>query len=209
MEQLEQPTVPLWNTVRAVTPRRPRAVKPRDHKLADALRARDDRALVRIQAELGPLLLGYLTEMLGDRASAEDVLQVTLLEVWDRGGSYDPARSSLTTWVLMIARSRAIDQLRRRVPEPHDPEDTVARPNRAAISEQDPNDALLEQWRIAQLLTRLPSQQATMLRMRFYDGLSQRDIAAQTGIPLGTVKMRMVQALERLRQLLDEEPPTR
>ena len=109
----------------------------------------------------------------------------------------------------MIARSRAIDQLRRRVPEPHDPEDTVARPNRAAISEQDPNDALLEQWRIAQLLTRLPSQQATMLRMRFYDGLSQRDIAAQTGIPLGTVKMRMVQALERLRQLLDEEPPTR
>ena len=75
---------------------------------------------------------------------------------------------------MTIARSRAIDQLRRRVPEPRDPAGSLA---------------LLE----------------GVLRRRFYGGRSQREIAAETGIPLGTVKMRMVQALARLRELIDEE----
>jgi RNA polymerase sigma-70 factor, ECF subfamily len=76
---------------------------------------------------------------------------------------------------------------------------------RGAISADDPSEALLEQWRIAELLTHLPTEEATMLRMRFYDGSSQREIAAQLEVPLGTVKMRMVHALERLHQMLDEE----
>ncbi len=179
-----------------------------DDPLADALRERDERALARIQAELGPALLGYLTAMLGDRATAEDVLQVTLLEVWDRGASYDPARASLTTWVMMIARSRAIDQLRRRIPEPSDPASTAKHIERETAIAGDPAEALLEQWRLAHLLTRLPADQMRMLQMRFYHDLSQREIAAQMNVPLGTVKMRMVQALDRLRQMLDEQGTT-
>ena len=70
---------------------------------------------------------------------------------------------------------------------------------------EDPADELAEQWRIAHLLTLLPRDEAEILRMRFYGGLSQREISARTELPLGTVKMRMVQALERLRALLDAE----
>jgi RNA polymerase sigma-70 factor (ECF subfamily) len=195
---------PLWETVVGVPPS-DRAENRSDRELADALRERDEHALARIQTELGPAVLGYLTALLGDRATAEDVLQVTLLEVWERGASYDPDRASLTTWVMMIARSRAIDQMRRRIPEPSDPGSTAKRVDRDTAIADDPAEALLEQWRLAHLLTRLPRDQARMLRMRFYHDLPQREIAAQMNVPLGTVKMRMVQALERLRQMLDEQ----
>ena len=105
---------------------------------------------------------------------------------------------------MTIARSRAIDQLRRRVPEPRDPAGSLA----LLEGEADPGasiDDLVEQWRMAHLLGRLPAEQADLLRRRFYGGRSQSEIAAETGIPLGTVKMRMVQALARLREMIDEE----
>lgn len=102
----------------------------------------------------------------------------------------------------MIARSRAIDHLRRRVPEPYDP---ASIPEVIDRDSEDQVDALLEQWRVAGLISGLPRQEADLLRMRFYDGLSQRQIAERTGIPLGTVKIRTVRALERLRESIDRE----
>jgi RNA polymerase sigma-70 factor (ECF subfamily) len=131
------------------------------------------------------------------------VLQITLVEAWQRGRTFDPGRGSLSTWLLTIARSRAIDQLRRRVPEPQDL--SAGELQDQGVEVHDEVDALLERWRIAGLLSRLAPEQAGLLRMRFHEELSQREIAARTGMPLGTVKMRMVQALERLRDLLDAE----
>ena len=105
---------------------------------------------------------------------------------------------------MTIARSRAIDHLRKRVPEPRDPAGSLALLEGEADQEAGV-DALVEQWRFAGLLGRLPDEEADLLRRRFYDGATQREIAAATGIPLGTVKMRMVQGLARLRDLLDAE----
>jgi RNA polymerase sigma-70 factor (ECF subfamily) len=176
----------------------------RSHRLVAALNRREPEALNAIQDEYGAMLLGYLAGVLGDRATAEDVLQVTLLEIWERGAGYDPSRASLLTWMMMIARSRAIDHLRKRVPEPRDPlaSADVFERERNPASE---TDLLLERWRIAQLLRRIPTEQAEILRLRFHDGLSQPEIAARIGVPLGTVKMRMVQALQRLREMIDSE----
>ncbi|MBK5117947.1 MAG: hypothetical protein JJE23_13660 [Thermoleophilia bacterium] len=69
----------------------------------------------------------------------------------------------------------------------------------------EPFDEMIERWRVAELLRRVPAGEARMLRMRFYEGLSQREIAERTSTPLGTVKMRMIQALERMRTLIEEE----
>lgn len=179
----------------------------RERRLARGLRRRDPEAIETLQHEHGAMLLGYLTSLLGDRATAEDVLQLTLLELWRRGPDYDPARGSPLTWALTIARSRALDQLRRRLPEPREPATAAALADRDAAvrTDADAADRLLEQWQIADLLGRLPLEEAELLRLRFYGGLTQREIADRTGIPLGTVKMRMVQALGRLRDLLDAE----
>jgi RNA polymerase sigma-70 factor (ECF subfamily) len=184
---------------------RPGSRDSEERKLVRDLQRKHPQALERISERFGRLLRGYLNDALADAGAAEDVLQLTLIDVWKRGPSYDPERASLSTWLLMIARSRAIDHLRRRVPEPYDP-DTM--PELVDRETEDQASALIERWRMAGLIATLPKQEATLLRLRFYEGLSQSEIAARTGIPLGTVKMRMVKALERLRDALEAEEST-
>jgi RNA polymerase sigma-70 factor, ECF subfamily len=174
----------------------------RERRLIRALRRGDPGAVELVSEAYGSLLRGFLAEALDDRDAVADVLQQTLLDVWRRGRDYDPERASLATWLLVIARSRAIDHLRRRVPEPVDPDSVAAFADRDRVDE---SSALLERWRMAAMIAALPREEARVLRLRFYDGLSQREIAERTGTPLGTVKMRMVQGLERLRLMLDEE----
>jgi RNA polymerase sigma-70 factor (ECF subfamily) len=173
-----------------------------ERRLAAQLQAGDPDALAVLHATYGRTVFGFLRGALADRGAAEDVFQIVMTEVWRRGGSYDPARAGLLTWVMTIARSRAIDELRRRVPEPD--QDAVAELSAA----EDPAafaDELAERWRVAHLLTLLPPDEAEALRLRFYAELSQTEIAERTGIPLGTVKTRMVRGLERLRDLLEAE----
>ena len=179
---------------------RPRATRT-DRRLMAGLRRQDHGSTQQLYERLSPSVLGFLTRALPDRHVAEDVLQEVFLEVWRRGPSFDPRRGTLTSWVFVIARSRALDHLRRRVPEPRDPHATEFN----GADEESEIDHLLGEWRLTALLSDLPSDEARILSLRFRDGLSQSEIAERTGIPLGTVKMRMVQALERLRVLVDRE----
>lgn len=179
---------------------------PSDDLVVAGLRRGDPDALAQVHRDYGRAVLGYLRRLLGDPASAEDVHQEVFLEVWRRGPSFDPARSSLATWILLIARSRAIDHMRKRVPEPRDP----LGPGGPAVreTEHDPEtspDALVERWGMAMRLGRLPEHEAAVLRMRFHEGLSQSEISERTGVPLGTVKTHMVRGLRRLRDMIEEE----
>ncbi len=171
-------------------------------KLAAALNAADPEAIAVVSEHYGRFIGGFLRESLPDAGAAEEVLQQALVEVWKRGPQYDPSRASLLTWMMTIARSRAIDERRRRRPEPVEP--AVA----AGAVEEPPGeemDELIERWRVAELLGRIPAEEATVLRLRFYEGLAQPEIAERTGTKLGTVKTRMVRALGRLRELIAEE----
>lgn len=174
-----------------------------DRRLAIALRSGDARALETFHARYGATIFGYLVNVLRERAAAEDVFQTVMTEVWRRAGRYDADRGSLATWALTIARSRAIDELRRRRPEPLDPAD-LPEPAAAATAPA-PQDEALDRWRMAHLLSRLPAEERRLLELRFYSELSQSEIAAETGLALGTIKSRMVRGLERLRGLMDEE----
>ncbi len=177
----------------------------RDERLfAERLARGEESAFEEIRTEYSRVLEGYLGQLLGDRATAQDVLQEVMVEAWRRGASFDPERGSLLSWLFMLARSRGIDQLRRRVPEPRDPASAALLLERDAVQE-DMAERLGEQWRVAHLLRQLPSEEARLLRMRFQAGMSQSEIAAETGIALGTVKMRMVSGLARLRELLERE----
>jgi RNA polymerase sigma-70 factor (ECF subfamily) len=173
-------------------------------RLAAGLRRKDPAAIREMHETHGGRVLAFLVQALGDRATAEDVCQEVFLEAWRKGSRYDPRRAGPGTWLMTIARSRAIDQLRRRVPEPD--EDLTRGEGRADT--EDPGarvEALHERWRMAAYLDRLPPEQAGVLRMRFHAGMSQSEIAETTGLPLGTVKTRMAGALNRLREMVDEE----
>jgi RNA polymerase sigma-70 factor (ECF subfamily) len=172
-------------------------------RIAAGLRRRDPDAVRALYAEYGPGALALLHDAIHDRAAVEDVYQQVLLEAWQRGRSFDPARASLRTWLATIARSRAIDHLRRRVPEPHDPADAYC-----GRDHGDPWESvtqLVDRVTLEQLLERLTPDEAEVVRLRYRLGLSQRQISAHTGIPLGTVKSRTASGLRRLRAMLEEE----
>lgn len=176
-----------------------------DVRLGDRLRAGDPLALREAYDRFGRITFGFLLRTLGDRGAAEDVQQQVFLEVWRRADRFDPGRGSLLTWVMTIARSRAIDQLRRRVPEPVEPEEATSSTESAVDSSE--VDRLVERWRLRGLLDRLPEAESEMLRLRFYGELTQTEIASREGIPLGTVKTRMFNGLRRLREMIEEEEP--
>lgn len=183
----------------AVAPPRPAAPSRADRRLAGRLRRQDPEGIRAVHDAHGATVYGFLRRALGDTGEAEDVFQQVMLEVWRRGPDYDPARASLLTWVMTIARSRAIDARRRRRPEPHDPDTLPVEPTDAGL------DDLAERWRLADYLGRLTADEREVLHLRFHVGLSQTEIAERTGIPLGTIKTRMVRGLERLRDMLDAE----
>ena len=176
-----------------------------ERRLADGLGRRDEAALGDLHALCGRTVMGFLVRTLGDRATAEDVFQQVFLEAWQRGPAYDPDRASPLTWVMTIARSRAIDQLRKRVPEPRDPAGSLALLEGEGDMETVVDDADRALALRGACSGSCPNEEADLLRRRFYAGATQTEIADATGIPLGTVKMRMVQGLGRLRDLLDAE----
>jgi RNA polymerase sigma-70 factor (ECF subfamily) len=174
-------------------------------RLGERLRRGDEAALREVYERYGRVSFGYLLKALGDRAAAEDVQQQVFLEVWRRAPSFDPERGTLLTWVMTIARSRAIDQLRRRVPEPVEPETAATAADAGAPSGEDEVERLAEHWRMRGLLDRLPESESELLRLRFYGGFSQSEIAAREDVPLGTVKTRMFSGLRRLREMIEVE----
>jgi RNA polymerase sigma-70 factor (ECF subfamily) len=182
-------------------PRLPRELDPAEVDLVARLQREDEGAIAVFEERYGRVLTGFLRDSLPDPGTAEEVRQQVLTEVWRRGADYDPSRSSVLTWALMIARSRAADERRRRRPTPIDP-------TTIEDSGEDPElDGMLDRWRVAGLLERIPAGEAAVLRMRFHEGLSQSEIADRTGVPLGTVKTRMIRGLARLREMIMKEEP--
>lgn len=175
-----------------------------DRDLVERLRAQDPEALREFYGRYSRPVFGCLLRFLPDRATAEDVQQQVFLEVWQKSDRFDSDRGSLMTWVMTIARSRAIDHARRRVPEPRDPE-AAARTLDQRPGPEDEIGEVVAGWQFSQLIGQLPDDEADLLRYRFHNELTQAEIADRTGIPLGTVKSRMVSALERLRRMMEAE----
>lgn len=126
-----------------------------------------------------------------------------MVTLWQKAGQFDPARSSLGTWLFRIARNRLIDHRRRLVPHfvaiEHAPElcDDVG------LLDVTIDDGRRD-TRVRKVLEDLPEDQRQVVVMAFYEGLSQSEIAARTGLPLGTVKSRMRLAFNRLRKAVSD-----
>lgn len=175
-----------------------------ERRIADGLRRGDPEALREVHAVHGAAVVAVLRRLLGDAATVEDVFQQVMVEVWQRGAQYDARRGALGGWVLTIARSRAIDQLRRRIPEPAGDALEGMLDRRAAPGHA---DRVAERRRVIDLLADLPDEERMPLVLRFYAGLSQPEVAEALGVPVGTIKTRMVRGLERLRGAIEAAEP--
>ncbi|MBM4188807.1 MAG: RNA polymerase sigma factor [Gemmatimonadetes bacterium] len=161
--------------------------------------ARDEQALVELIELTTPWLLGLVQGMLDDADEAEDVVAETFRAVWD---TIDPAGpTGLVPLVFRIARNKAIDRLRRRKRQRN-----LATLWRAEADTVTAPAAGHGGWQIhgqvRHALEGLPEDQRTVIRLAYFSGLTQSEIAQQLGLPLGTVKTRLRLAYGRLRRAL-------
>ncbi len=168
--------------------------------IARGLARQEPRALEDLYALTSRAAFAVIVRVVHDRGHAEDVQQQVFAEVWRRASEFDPARGTLLSWVLTIAKSRALDHRRRRSDQPMEDETLAAL---GGASEDRAFDDLIERALVGEALATLPEQERELLRLRFWQGLSQSEIAEQTGVPLGTVKSRMTAGLRRLRETIE------
>jgi RNA polymerase sigma-70 factor (ECF subfamily) len=149
----------------------------------------------------GPELYGFAVNSLGDRGQAEDLVQEVFTRVWRHADSFDPDRASFRTWLYGIARNAIIDMKRKQSVRPQlaasDPEEHEA-------SFDEPLETALMRWQVQAALERLTPEHRQVIRLAHFQGLTLREIAERTGIPLGTVKSRTSYALRGLRLALEE-----
>ena len=146
-------------------------------------------------------LFGFACNALGDRELAEEVVQDVFSRLWRHAGDYDRTRASVRTWLYAIARNRIVDARRRAAVRPVSVSEQVE--EEAWALDRDLERAVLR-WQVAAALARLSPEHRQVIRLSHWGGLSLREIAEQSGVPIGTVKSRVYYALRSLRLILDE-----
>ncbi len=183
----------------------PEQAKIADVELLHAVALGDELALGTLYDRYRVILFGLLVRILNSREEAEDVLQEVMLQVWRRAADFDEQRGRPFTWLVTLARSRAIDRLRllgarQRLAE------AAARNSPDEASDAVKDTLHSEQREIVQrALAELPEEQTRILILAYFEGLTQSEIAAKLTTPLGTVKTRMRSGMIKLRELLGKE----
>jgi RNA polymerase sigma-70 factor (ECF subfamily) len=173
-----------------------------DAELIGRLRADETgEALRALYRQYAGELFGFALNALNERGAAEEIVQEVFLRAWRHAESYDPERASVRTWLYQIARHAIIDARRRAAVRPglalHEP-----------VGEEESHGPSIEQamlgWQVAAALERLTPEHRQMVRLAHFQGLTMREIAERTRLPLGTVKSRTWYALRSLRLVLEE-----
>lgn len=176
-----------------------------DVELLHAVARGDEAALARLYDNYRVILFGLLVRILNSREEAEDILQDVFIQVWRRAKDFDEKRGRPFTWLVTLARSRAIDRLRQ----------LGARQRLAEGASQEQteivSDALSDTIQVAQretvqqALAELPEEQRNALVLAYFEGLTQSEIATKLNAPLGTIKTRMRSGMIKLRGLLGSQ----
>lgn len=159
-----------------------------DAALLRSVAAGDAAALARLYERHAGPLFGYLSRLAGDRMTAEEILQDTMLAVWRSAGAFE-GRSKVSTWLFGVARRQAYNRLRGRafpasVADPPDAADRAAGPDELAI-------AAAGGTPVAAAIDRLPDHHRDVIALVFVAGLPLADVAGVLSIPVGTVKSRL------------------
>lgn len=168
-----------------------------------------ESALSELYDRFSRLVFSMALNTLGERAQAEEVTQEVFLRLWQRAETYNPEQGKVSTWIASLARHRAIDVYRR---QKNRPEGSLLPWEAAEISGlsdgvnvESQVEASMRQRRLRAALAQLPESQRQALAYAFFQGYSHSQIAEALHEPLGTVKTRIRLAMEKLRQVLEED----
>lgn len=178
-----------------------------DHELVQRVAEGDGDGFRELFRRHSSAALGLLVKILKRRDEAEEVLQEVFLEVWKGAGRYDGSRASVRGWILLRARSRAIDRVRsRRARAEREQGVHEAQVRRSGEGVAPVGTSRLEREErsreIGSALDRLPEPQRQALELAYFEGLTQAQIAERVNAPLGTIKSRVLLGMKKLRQTL-------
>jgi RNA polymerase sigma-70 factor (ECF subfamily) len=145
---------------------------------------------------------GVGLKILGDRSSAEELVQEVFLKVWRSSSTFDSSRGSFSTWLYRVTRSCALDLYRKRasrVRPVSDGDPYIAAARDSSGGPQEVVDESWLSWRVSRALEVLDALHREVIELAYFGGLSQREISERTGMPLGTVKTRTASAFKSLR----------
>jgi RNA polymerase sigma-70 factor, ECF subfamily len=149
----------------------------------------------------GPELYRFALRALGDVGLAEEAVQTTYVRAWRNADRFDDDLGSLRTWLFAIIRNVIIDLARARRVRPAITSDGVAPDDGHADNDM---DRLLLSWQVEEALRRLSDEHRTVLVETYYRARPQAEVAAELGVPVGTIKSRVYYALRQLRLALEE-----
>jgi RNA polymerase sigma-70 factor, ECF subfamily len=184
-------------------PTRPPTIAPGDdaslvRRIADG----DESALATLYDRWAQPIYSVVAHLLRDADGAEDVVEETFWQVWQRASSYDASRGSVRTWILTIARSRALDRLRSRKRSREDLTDDLGFVRDPGSDPSQDAEGAERRRLVYAALTELPDDQRRALELAYFHGLSQSEISELLGQPLGTIKTRMRLGMQKLRDRL-------
>jgi RNA polymerase sigma-70 factor (ECF subfamily) len=180
-----------------------------DAELVARVAESDTDALAQLYDRYSQAIYSLCLRIVRDRPAAEELTQEVFVRLWRSAASFEPGKGRVSTWLLRIAHNLALNEIRRRQSRPAIAPDTDWEVESARLS--DPSvegDPALSTWlreraeTIRQALAQLPQAQRQAIELAFFGGLSQAEIAAALGDPLGTVKSRIRTGMQRLRELL-------
>jgi RNA polymerase sigma-70 factor, ECF subfamily len=148
---------------------------------------------------------GLALRVIGNPACAEDVALEVYLQVWRTAQSYNEARGSVSAWLVMIVRSRAIDWLRSRKARSADVTDPIDDIQELRDERPSPEVVSMESSRaraVREAMASLPEEQRKLIELAYFSGLSHNEIARDLGLPLGTVKSRIRLGMSHMRESL-------
>ncbi|MGH9682547.1 MAG: RNA polymerase sigma factor [Candidatus Acidiferrales bacterium] len=172
-----------------------------DESLIGSLAGGDQSALESLYDRYSSLLYSVALRIVGDRGSAEEVLQDSFFQLWQKASQFDSARGSLIGWLLTITRHRAISRTRQRHDRPHEclyDDDALLCPETgpSALEQQ------IARELVSSAFAGLPNAQREAVTLAYFDGLTCEEIAVHTKTPLGTVKSRLRAALQAMKRVL-------
>lgn len=164
--------------------------------------SRDKKAFAELFDYFAPRVKAYLRRLNLEDSAAEDLAQEVMIVLWHKAHLFDPAKSSLGTWLFRVARNRRIDVIRRDKSGLLDPDEPMLQPSGEEPADEQ-MDAEQRDERVRLAMAGLPEEQIELVRLAFFLGLSHSQISDKTGLPLGTVKSRIRLAFGRLRKVLE------
>lgn len=175
-----------------------------DRALAERLKSRETGAMADVYDRFGRLVYSVILAVVRDTATAEDLVQETFLRVWNRMQAFDSERGSLGPWILAVARNRAIDHVRSASARMTQNSFEIAEHEHPSFFVDMEGDlfAAAQANRIQVALKQLNENQRKVIELAYFEGLSQTEMAARMGQPLGTVKTWVRTALRSLRNEL-------